>query len=173
MFPSKEHVFEAREDREILGQRLELARLRSKLSQLDALEAAGLIEKTDIPGSWTGVTKGFLTYVEKGHRGVTKEQVQKLAKLYGVAVKWLTLTSPLTRAEISELIELRAKIVRGRKPMQLGRTAAPTVQKIEHQLTPGDRAILHSVAECSEPEKLWLTSAIERLIKKVRQPVET
>jgi transcriptional regulator with XRE-family HTH domain len=173
MFPSKEHVFDTREERELLGQRLELARLKKGLAQLDALEQSTLIQKTERPGYYTGVTKGFLTYVEKGHRGVTQDQLKLLATTYGVAEKWLKLPTPLTRGELSELIELRAKIVRGRKPLKLSPSVQVPSVKLQEHLTPGDKAILTSVSECSEPEKIWLTGAIAQLLKKVRQHAET
>lgn len=174
MFPSKEHIFDTKEEREILGQRLELARLRSGLSQLDALEKCGLIVRTSREGYFTGVTKGFLTYVEKGHRGVTKDQVVALAKLYKVSQPWLTSTAPMTRDEIAELIKLRSKITRGRKPSKLVPTIKmPPAPAYSHHLTVGDQAVLNAISACSEPEKLWLTEAIDKLIKKIRQPVST
>ena len=174
MFPSKEHVFDTKEEREILGQRLELARLRSGLSQLDALEKCGLIVRTGKEGYFTGVTKGFLTYVEKGHRGVTPDQLDALAHLYETSAKWLKLTSPLTRNEINELIQLRSKITRGRKPAKLTPTIKlPPAPAYSQHLTTGDQAVLNAISACSEPEKLWLTEAIDKLLKKIRQPVST
>jgi transcriptional regulator with XRE-family HTH domain len=89
MFPPNDHIFKSRQERELLGQKLAYARLKSGLTQMEAMRQSGLLTEHG------GVSKGFLAYAEGGTRGVTRDQVKALAKLYGVAIKTLLDPEPL------------------------------------------------------------------------------
>lgn len=188
--PVQEHVFRNKKQRQLLGDKLALARLLKGFSQADALRMCGML----LPGSEDqaqegGVTRGFLSYVEAGIRGVTKDQLQALAKLYGVSVKHFTDETELDEHQKRMLSTLRAGmrhqlkgprkqkglVGRPRKVVALGQAtvpvqpkAIPTEPKPGPAITSGDIAILDAIRDCSEPEKVWLRDAIIKLKARMR-----
>lgn len=199
MFPAQQHVYKTKSQREALGSRLELARLEKGLTQMEALKKAGLIQEIG-EKSVSGVTKGFVTYVEKGKRGITPEQLKKLSILYGKPLSFFT-DAVLPRAEYNKLLRLRAGITRGRRP----KTVEPTItvpptppvaavsrrgrkKQVEgvafaasklletpslSELTPGDRAILKAVEGCTEAQKQYLVDAIRNTLKRIQAQFAT
>jgi transcriptional regulator with XRE-family HTH domain len=190
MFKSaQEHVFKNKKQRQLLGDKLALARLIKGYSQADALRACGLL----IPGAEDtphegGVTRGFLSYVESGIRGITLSQLEALATLYGVSVEDLTNNISFDQHQKRMLTTLRAgmyKSVRGRKPASLGGRSRSVVAvgqatpkqepvkaaqrpKPSPAITTGDIAILDVIRDCSEPEKAWIRDAILKLKIRMR-----
>lgn len=194
--PSQDHVFKARFDREILGEKLALARLRKGFTQADALREAGLlIEDEKNRTHEAGVTRGFLTYIEAGTRGINKTQLTALAKLYGESIKYFISKVELTERDRTILKNLRNSVPRGpqarkvttmvhtdRRPVATARVpstrtvTAPQrrmrqmsqVAAIGPTITPGDLALLDAVRDCSEPEKVWLTDGVLKLKARMR-----
>lgn len=195
MFPSQTHVYKDKADRETLGQKLKLARLEAGLSQMEATRKAGLITEAG-QGKFKGVTKGFLSYVEEGSRGITSEQLRRLAKAYNVPYAWLVGTTPLTRAEKTRLDKLSSKITRGRTPQRIveapkqvvplartpraGKTrtskvASEATSKVPEftaavpALTPPQEKLLGLTQGLNEVEMYWLLNGVEKIVAKLRQ----
>lgn len=193
MFKSAEdHVFKTKKQRQLLGSKLALARLLKGYSQADALRACGLLLPETEEGLPEGsVARGFLSYVEAGIRGISKDQLNALAKLYGANVKDLTNNVDLDDHQKRMLETLRTNLYkhipgrkqkgvlgRPRKIVAVGQTAAAKakpeftpplpVAKPGPSITTGDIAILDAIRDCSEPEKVWLRDAILKLKIRMR-----
>lgn len=180
MFGSQEHVFTTPKEREMLGNKLELARREKGLTQMELLEKSGLIKRTAIKGKWEGVTKGFMAYAEKGTRGITKQQLRSLAKVLGKPYTWFSSTESLSRAELKHLNEMRAAdertqraqtAVQTRKMNRVGaRTQKGTKESKVAQMGTARtrRAVKAPVAQAVVPKcEHHLTKADERLLKTV------